>query len=113
MKLADIHNPVRFSWLADQGLRLNASPYLSGAYEAKKLLERLPGTQPLHELTAGHDGGIYNGPQFRRIYVSDPEYGVPFLGSVDMLEADLTNLHCCFQRTQSQASSPILKSSRE
>lgn len=91
MKLADIRNPVRSGWLADQGLRLNASPYLSGAYETKKLLERLPGTQQLHELTAGHDGGIYNGPQFRRSYVSDPEHGVPFLGSVDMLEADLTN----------------------
>ena len=91
MKLADLKNPVRFNWLADQGLRLAASPYLSGAYEAKKLLEQLPGTQPLHELTAGHDGGIYNGPQFRRNYVTDPDHGVPFLGSVDMLEADLTN----------------------
>ena len=91
MKLADIRNPVRSAWLADQGLRLNASPYLSGAYETKKLLQRLPGTQQLHELTAGHDGGIYNGPQFRRNYVSDPKHGVPFLGSVDMLEADLTN----------------------
>ena len=47
MKLADIHNPARFDWLADQGFRLDASPYLSGAYEARKLLERLPGTQPL------------------------------------------------------------------
>jgi hypothetical protein len=91
VKLADIRNPVRSAWLADQGLRLNASPYLSGAYETKKLLQRLPGTQQLHELTAGYDGGIYNGPQFRRNYVSDPEHGVPFLGSVDMLEADLTN----------------------
>ena len=47
MKLADISNPVRSSWLVDQGFRLNASPYLSGAYEARKLLERLPGTQAL------------------------------------------------------------------
>ena len=43
MKLADIRNPVRFDWLADQGFRLDASPYLSGAYETSKLLERLPG----------------------------------------------------------------------
>jgi len=91
VKLADPKNPVRMQWLSDQGLRLNASPYLSGAYETKKLLEQLPGTQQLHQLTAGHDGGIYNGPQFRRHYVSDPELGVPFLGSVDMMEADLTN----------------------
>jgi len=92
MKLADLNNPVRFNWLADQGLRLAASPYLSGTYEAKKLLGQMPGTRPLHELTAGYDGGIYNGPQFRRTYVTDPDYGVPFLGSVDMLEADLTNV---------------------
>ena len=92
MKLADLNNPVRFNWLADQGLRLAASPYLSGTYEAKKFLEQLPGTRPLHELTAGYDGGIYNGPQFRRAFVTDPDYGVPFLGSVDMLEADLTNV---------------------
>ena len=47
MKLADLHNPVRYNWLADQGFRLDASPYLSGAYEARKFLERLPGTLPL------------------------------------------------------------------
>ena len=35
MKLADIRNPVRFNWLADQGFRLDASPYL----------RRLRGTQ--------------------------------------------------------------------
>lgn len=92
MKVTDLRNPVRSSWFADQGFRLSASPYLSGSYEAKKLLERLPGTLPLHELTAGHDRGIYNGPQFRRNYVSDPEYGVPFLGSTDIMEADFTNL---------------------
>lgn len=92
MKLADLRNPVRFDWLTDQGFRLDASPYLSGAYEARKLLERLPGTQALHEITTGHDGGIFNGPQFSRLYTNDPEYGVPFMGSTDMLEADFTNL---------------------
>lgn len=92
MKLADLRNPVQFDWLTDQGSRLDASPYLSGAYEARKLLERLPGTQALHEITTGHDGGIFNGPQFGRLYTNDPEYGVPFMGSTDMLEADFTNL---------------------
>jgi hypothetical protein len=93
MKLAELPNPVRFDWLEDQGYRLIASPYLSGAYEARKFLERLsvPAT-PLHELTAGHNGGIYNGPQFRRNYVSEPEYGVPFLGSTDFMMADFTNI---------------------
>lgn len=92
MKLADAGNPVRYNWLTDQGFRLVASPYLSGAYEARRFLERLTvQTEPLHELTAGYDGGIYNGPQFRRNYVNDPEYGVPFLTTTDIMEADFTN----------------------
>jgi type I restriction enzyme S subunit len=49
MKLADLRNPARSTWLSDQGFRLDASPYLFGAYEARKLLERLPGTQTLRE----------------------------------------------------------------
>src|SRR5260370_3312882 len=93
VKLVDPLNPVRSGWLADQGFRLAAAPYLSGAYEARKFLERLPvPTEPLHELTAGHDGGIYNGPQFRRSYVNSREYGVPFLSSTDIMVADFTNL---------------------
>lgn len=93
MKLADLRNPVRSDWLADQGFRLAATPYLSGAYEARKFLERLPVTvSPLHKLTAGHDGGIYNGPQFRRNYVNDKNYGVPFLSSTDIMLADFTNI---------------------
>lgn len=93
MKLADLRNPVRFDWLADQGYRLGASSYLSGGYDARKFLERLEvPKEPLHELTAGHEGGIYNGPQFRRTYVNDPEYGVPFLSSTDIMEADFTSL---------------------
>lgn len=102
MKLADLGNPVRFDWLADQGFRLDASPYLSGAYEARKLLERLPGTQPLYELTTGHDGGIFNGPMFSRLYTNDPQHGVPFLGSTDMLEADFTNLPLLHEKTARQ-----------
>jgi type I restriction enzyme S subunit len=46
----------------------------------------------LADLTAGHDGGIYNGPQFVRNFVDDPEYGVPFLGTSSMLRADLSDL---------------------
>ena len=93
MKLINPELPVRRAWFTELGQRLDASPYLSGAFEARKLLERtsLP-SHELHTLTAGHAGGIYNGPQFRRVYVQDPEYGVPFLGSTDIMEADFTNL---------------------
>ena len=92
MKVATLSNPVTSAWFQEQGLRLDASPYVSGALTVKKLLERLPGTVPLASLTAGHNGGIFNGPMFRRIYLTDPEHSVPFLSTKDMMAADLTRL---------------------
>jgi hypothetical protein len=92
MRTTNLASPVRLEWLLEEDARLDARPYVGGAYEARELLNRVPGAEPLYELTAGHEGGIYNGPQFRRIWVTEPEYGVPFLGSADMLEADLTHL---------------------
>jgi len=47
---------------------------------------------PLDELTHGHKGGIYNGPQFVRNYVHDRANGVPFVSSGSMLRADLSVL---------------------
>lgn len=93
MKIASKDNPVRLGWLREQGLRMDAAPYLSGAFEARKLLERLPVRKDLlGDLTAGYNGGIFNGPQFRRVYVLDAEHGVPFMGSKDMLRSDFTDL---------------------
>ena len=46
----------------------------------------------MQSLTAGHNGGLFNGPIFRRVYLFDPEHSVPFLGSKDMMTADLTTL---------------------
>jgi len=86
-------NTVRSSWFEGYGYRLDCQPYLSGALETKTILETLP--VPKHTLrtvTAGYDGGIYNGPKFRRTYVDGPEYGVPFAGSSSMLYSDLSNL---------------------
>ncbi|MFF2640288.1 restriction endonuclease subunit S [Streptomyces niveus] len=92
MKLVNPSNPVTSAWLAEQGFRLDPAPYLSGAQEAKKLLERLSRTDKLSEVTAGHNGGIFNGPKFSRIYLHDLEHTVPFLGSTDMMEADFSFL---------------------
>ena len=76
-------------WLEQQGRRLDCGPYLSGAVEAKLLLNSLPVRRAeLRCLTHGHEGGIYNGPQFVRNYVSDPAFGVPFLSSSSMLHAE-------------------------
>ncbi|ESQ03801.1 hypothetical protein B590_16224 [Streptomyces sp. PVA_94-07] len=93
MKVAEQGNPARRRWLDGQGLRLDAKPYLSGAFATRKLLERLPVEKvPLKEVTAGHADGIYNGPQFRRVYLTSPEHSVPFVGSKDMLVADFSTL---------------------
>ena len=91
MKVADLRRPVRFNWLADQSFRLDASPYLSGAYEARKLVERLPGTRPLQDLVRATNGIFHAGRSSRR-WVTDPDYGVPFFSSTDILEADISNL---------------------
>jgi type I restriction enzyme S subunit len=87
MKLAELRNPVRSDWLVDQGFRLDSSPYLSGAYEARKLIERLPHTKLLQELVRKPNGIFHAGRSARR-WVTDPEYGVPFFSSTDILEAD-------------------------
>lgn len=100
MKLINSDNPITSTWLAEQGYRLDPRPYLSGAFEARKLLERLSVEKdPLHTLTAGYNGGIFNGPKFRRVYLNSPEYSVPFLGSTDMLEADFSWLPRLAQTT--------------
>lgn len=81
------------SWLHRNGRRFDCGPYTSGALEARIRLEDLSyPKQKLSELTAGHEGGIYNGPHFSRTFVDDPKHGVPFLGSGAMLEADLSGL---------------------
>jgi type I restriction enzyme S subunit len=82
---------VPSTWLEIEGRRLDCGPYMSGAIEARELLKKLD-TIPLNQLTSGHNGGIFNGPRFPRVYVDDPEHGVPFLGSTDILDADLSYL---------------------
>ena len=83
---------VPSAWIEREGRRLDCGPYLSGALEARMRLEGLPGScVELCSLTTGHDGGIYNGPQFVRRYVADPDHGVPFLTGSSMLHADFTH----------------------
>jgi type I restriction enzyme S subunit len=93
VKVANPKNPVMFSWLLEEGTRLDAPPFLSDAVEARFLLKRLAVRKDrLSSLTSGHDGGIFKGPMFSRTFVEDLEHGVPFLGSSAMLQADLSNL---------------------
>ena len=96
MKLVNPKNPVMASWLRDQGFRLDAPPFLSGAIEARKLLEQLPvKKEPLVSLTEGQRRNLSCGRYFERNWVTDPEHGVPFLSSTDILQADLSRLSDC------------------
>ena len=100
------HKLVSSTWIEKEGRRLDCAPYLSGAMEARVLLESLPGRRvDLGRLTDGHEGGIYIGHQFARNYVSDPQHGVPFLSSSSMLHADF--MHTGLLR-RSDATSPRL-----
>lgn len=82
---------VPSTWLENNGRRLDCGPYMSGGLEAKELLKKHK-TENLGALTKGHNGGIYNGPQFSRNYVNDRAHGVRFLTTTSMLQADLARL---------------------
>lgn len=84
---------VPSGWLGRDGRRLDCGPYMSGALEARVRLEHLKARKDtLREVTLGGMAGIFNGPRFARSYVDDARFGVPFLGSTDILNADLTGL---------------------
>lgn len=77
------------TWLENNGRRLDCGPYLSGAMEAREILRKLPVTkEPLRDLTSG----IYHAGRESRLWVETKEHGVPFMGSTDILAADLANL---------------------
>jgi type I restriction enzyme S subunit len=84
---------VPSDWLGRDGRRLDCGPYMSGALEARVRLEQLRARKDtLREVTLGGMAGIFNGPRFARTYVDNARFGVPFLGSTDILNADLTGL---------------------
>ena len=83
---------VASSWTDLNGRRLDSRPYHSGAVESRVLLEKLPvRKRKLIDVTE-NENGIFNGPRFARMYVENPEFGIPFLGSTDILLSDLSML---------------------
>jgi len=79
------------TWLNNEGNRLDCGPFISGSVEARYKLKSLSGnSNELHELAEAK--GILNGPVFKRFYVNEEKYGVPFLGSSDMVNSRFENL---------------------
>ena len=89
MKFESFENArvVRSDWLEISGRRLDCNPYMSGGLEARAILENLEARKDrLDSLTLG----IFHAGREGRKWVDGPTYGVPFLGSTDILAADLS-----------------------
>ena len=80
---------VPSQWIHDEGSRLDAAPYLSGAMAAKMTLEKLKSPcDRLGEVTKD----IFHAGRESRRWVTGSEFGIPFLSSSDILKADLSDL---------------------
>jgi len=75
------------TWLESNGRRLDCGPYLSGAIEARELLKQ-HSTEPLDSVTTD----IFHAGREGRIWVDSNEFGVPFMGSTEVLASDLSHL---------------------
>lgn len=84
---------VPSTWLERDGRRLDCGPYMSGALEAKVLLESIRARKDkLQDLTRDGISGIFHAGRIKRMWVDSPEHGRPFLSSTEILQADLSNL---------------------
>ena len=84
---------VPSAWLEHEGRRLDCGPHLSGAMEARIRLANLrTKKETLQSLTRYGVEGIFHAGREGRTYVLDETHGVPFLGSTDILSADLSFL---------------------
>jgi type I restriction enzyme S subunit len=74
-----------------QGHRLDCGPYMSGAMEARAIIEKHP-NEHLQCLTQGGMTGLVNAGRITRLWVDDPGHGFRFLTSSSILDADLDNV---------------------
>ena len=82
---------VLSSWIEKQGRRLDCGPYMSGAMEARAIIEKHP-NELLQQLTRGGMAGLVNAGRITRLWVDDPDHGFRFLTSSSILDADLDNV---------------------
>lgn len=86
MKIREIPS----SWIIEEEYRLDCGPYTSGRIEALKTLDRVSSNR-LVELTKNGIAGMYHVGMDKLRWVEDPEAGVTFLRSSDILKAELGN----------------------
>ena len=87
------------SWISRDGLRLDCNPYMTGAREARVRLDELSSPKErLEDLCEGGISGLVNPGRITRQWVEDATYGVPFLTSTSILQADLSKLRFISKR---------------
>ncbi|MCP4698673.1 MAG: restriction endonuclease subunit S, partial [Gammaproteobacteria bacterium] len=76
------------TWLVRKSHRFDSKPFMSGAREARVILDK-PAVKkaPLDSLAE-----IYHPGRESRAWVNDPKHGTPFLGGSSILAADLSSL---------------------
>lgn len=80
---------VKYHWVRESDLRLDAGFHLSEGRISKKVMEHSPyHINTLMEISID----IYNGTRFKRQYIENKEKGLSFMGTSDMLKKDLDKL---------------------
>lgn len=81
------------AWLDKDGRRLDCGPYMSGALEAKVLLDGLRAAKiSLQDVCLNGRSGLVNAGRIKRLWVADELHGLRFLSSTDILKSDLSGL---------------------
>lgn len=87
------------SWIFRDGMRLDCTPYMTGALEARIRLDEISyQKERLEDLCEGGFSGLVNAGRITRQWVGDPSYGIPFLTSTSILQADLSRLRSISSR---------------
>lgn len=97
---------VQKSWLIEAGHRLDCSPFMSGAIEAKHTLKSIKNVDELSTLTTSPKLGVYHAGRYKRVWVDDPKLGVSFMSSTNVLNSDLAGF--TFISKKSLEENPLL-----
>lgn len=81
------------TWIDKNGYRFDCNPYMGGAVEVKIALESMKSkSDVLKNVVSSRFGGIYHAGRYRRVWVANKDYGLPFLSTRDVMQSDLSKL---------------------
>jgi restriction endonuclease S subunit len=97
---------VKSSNLSNNGLRMDASLYLSEGIQILSLLNAPQiKTKPLKDITSD----IFYGNRSRRVYVTNPKNGIPFIKGADITKSDFSSLKLISKKKTKNLESYALK----